>query len=283
MLPVLALAAAAGMSLSAQSGVALGQAPSRIGRYLPLDQTAPPGKIAAWTLATRRNPAPYPQPVLVELPTTGTVAFYGGATDPVLEVAAPASAALLTGAVYRLRISDMPEYPGVELYPTVELLDRLHPPLGRAPDFPVPIALTEAEITAALDGRLVTKVVYLEQPQVAVPALAVETLPVRTLDPRENALAEADRAGRPMAVIRLGGRVPDPERPEPGFFGHKVPVGVIPAPRRRLAAPLQDNPTKLPRLPAGIPADPSDASVEPTPDEPADVPAEAPPGMPVDE
>ena len=71
--------------------------------------------------------------------------------------------------LYRFRISDLPELPGAELYPTIELIDRLHPPCGRELEFPVPVAFTQEELQAALAGRLVTKVVYIERPQQATP------------------------------------------------------------------------------------------------------------------
>ena len=127
-------------------------------------------------------------------------------------------------SIYRLRISDLADFPGVELYPTVELLDRLHPPRGREIEFAIPIALTAQEIGFALQGRLVTKVIYLEQPDRAAPVRNANAARTRVADPRDNALAAADEAGRPMVIVRLGGRLPDAAAPEPGFYGTGAPV-----------------------------------------------------------
>jgi len=124
-------------------------------------------------------------------------------------MAGPADARLGVGFTYRIRISNMPEFPKRSLYPSIELLDRLHPPRSKADRFPIPIAFTEDEIELALSGRLVTKVVYLEQPQLAVPL--EEPLPTATIEPAVNLLKEADRRGRPMAIVRIGGRQPGGE------------------------------------------------------------------------
>ncbi len=165
------------------------------------------------------------QPVRVDIAgQKGLVSFYTGFDATATALAAPATAALRVGSIYRLKISDLADFPGVELYPTVELIDRLHPPRGREIEFAVPITLTAEEISSALEGRLVTKVIYLEQPDRAAPvgnATAARTLAVQ---PRENALAVADEAGRPMVIVRLGGRLPDAGAMETGFYGNGAPV-----------------------------------------------------------
>ena len=38
----------------------------------------------------------------------------------------------------------------------------------------------------------------------------------------------AQRDGRPVAIVRLGGRTPDLARPEPGFYGDPAPIAVVP-------------------------------------------------------
>jgi uncharacterized repeat protein (TIGR01451 family) len=189
-------------------------------KYFPLDQNAPPGVAGQWTTAGRRSPAPCAlQIIRVELPgDDGQVTFYqpdgaGSSLD------APAVAAVQVGSVYRLKLAHMAAYPGVELYPTVELLDRLHPPRGRETEFPIPVAFTEQEIRLAIQGRMVTKVLYLEQPDRAAPVRNTTLDRTHFALPRDNALVLADEAGRPMALVRLGARVPDLRRPEPGFFG----------------------------------------------------------------
>ena len=162
--------------------------------------------------------------------SSGQVAFYTNAQGETAAAAAPAVAALRLGSVYRMKISDLPDFPGAELYPTIELLDRLHPPRGREVEFAIPVVFTAEEISMALEGRLVTKVIYLEQPDRAAPVRSSNAARNRLADPRENLLAVADEAGRPMAIVRIGGRLPDPGAMESGFFGFGEPVQVLEQP-----------------------------------------------------
>lgn len=212
--------------------LAFGQDP-RPERYFPLNTPfPPPGRAGDWAGALGKASPVRFQPVEIQLPSDGQVTWYSPGKDGTLVGSAPSMAGLLVGPVYRIKISDMPEYPGVVLYPSIEMVDRLHPPAGREAEFPVIIPFTEYELETAAQGRLVTKVVYLEQPNRASLQLAGKgkaVAPIRT-SPRENALEVADVHGRPLAIVRLGGRVPDNNRPEPGFFGSGAPVQVVKPP-----------------------------------------------------
>lgn len=229
------------------------QPPGEIDVYHPLNQYAPPGMAAEWALRRAESSTTYLQPMRVSLPSTGRVVVYAHRPARPTELAAPAQFGVAVGGLYRLRIGEMPEFPGIELYPTVEVLDRLHPPPGRAADFPVPIEFTFDEIQQALEDRLVTKVVYLEQPQLATPTDLQQPLAALTLAPGRNLLAEADRLGRPMAIIRLGGRLPDPTGRDAGFYGNGAPISAdapatqdlsnVPPPRALL--PRSATPTEL--------------------------------------
>jgi hypothetical protein len=209
------------------------QGPTTGPRYFPLDQNTPPGVAGQWTTAARRNVRCGLQPIRVELPgEEGTVSFYPRPDGSAVDVPAPAYAEILLGNVYRLKISDLPDFPGVALYPTVELLDRLHPPAGRELEFPIPITITAEEIQAVLDGRMVTKVIYLEQPDRADATGATNAARTQLASPRENILRIADEAGRPMVILRMGGRTPDPRQPDPMFFGYGAPIQFPAAPAR---------------------------------------------------
>jgi hypothetical protein len=122
---------------------------------------------------------------------------------------APVTTGMLVGAVYRFRVTNIPFRPGEELYPTVEIIDRITPPLGREHRFPIPIVLTEDDLRLALDGALVTRVIYVEDSENAEP-LAARAGEQRTFDvgPADNALKTADQFGRPLAILRIGSRVP---------------------------------------------------------------------------
>lgn len=191
--------------------------------HYPLNHRTPPGVSGYWAGAIGRANDPRPQPIRVTLPSKGSVTIYG--TAP-LNRPAPAVFGVGVGYTYRLQISGMPEFPGARLFPSVEIIDRLHPPRGMSNKFAIPVEFSREEIEFALEGRFVTKVVYLEQPQIASPLAS--PVPVETVAPDRNAIAEADQRGRPVAIVRLGGRRLNPERLQSGNFGRRAPATVLP-------------------------------------------------------
>ncbi|MGD9857398.1 MAG: hypothetical protein AB7U20_20840, partial [Planctomycetaceae bacterium] len=218
-----------------------------------------------WDRAIRPHRPDYVQPVRIELPSVGLVVFYDGSADRNVLTQAPSQVGMLVGRTYRFQITGMPEYPGASLYPTIELLDRLHPPAGREQDFPIPIPFSPEEIESALDDQLVTKVIYLEQPQWAAPLEPGQPIHVDDLPPDANLMQAADRRGRAMAIVRLGGRIPAVRGGgNSQFYGDLAPVIThminrpaaapvpafeLPAPIRRAASQPESSAVKT-RLPA---------------------------------
>jgi uncharacterized repeat protein (TIGR01451 family) len=199
-------------------GLSLSPAVAQENRYVPFDQNAPVGRVGLWVGQMGKGLAGVLQSVQVSLPSKGKVTVYNGGRETGIDLGSPAQFNVGIGFVYRLRLADMPEFPGIELYPTIEMIDRLHPPAGRAQDFPIPIRFTAEEIESAIDGRLVTKVVYVEQPQLAVTGDLTQAMLARFLPPDRNLLIEADRAGRPMILVRIGSRTPDDSQADAAFF-----------------------------------------------------------------
>ena len=196
------------------------------GPYQPLNQTVPPGVAGYWAAAVGRAEPGVFQPERIQLPTAGNVTFYDGVSARPIELTAPAQIGVAVGHIYRMRLSGMPEYPGAELYPSIEILDRLHPPPGQESKFPVPIEFTRLEIELALRGRLITKVVYLEQPQLAKLARSTENGGIIDVSAGRNLMFEADQAGRPMVLVRLGSRIPDPRGDNTAFFLTGAPLAI---------------------------------------------------------
>ncbi|MDG2129361.1 MAG: hypothetical protein P8K08_15285 [Fuerstiella sp.] len=186
--------------------------------HQPLSQNSPPGQAAAWMNYLRQYDPTWLQPLSVEVAGGGNVRIFSGAGNPVGPATTPALVAVNVGHVYRLHVGKMPGFPGVEIYPSVELLDRLHPPQGRENEYPIPITISAEDVRTALSGQLVTRVIYLEQPQIAQELDPLHREIPQSVLPSDNSLQEADRLGRPMAIIRIGGR-----RPSAGaslsFFG----------------------------------------------------------------
>ena len=193
---------------------------AQVGEYHePLHEKLPPGYTADMLARIRQYDPAWMQPVRVELPTSGDVSVFSASSDPLATIAAPAQFSVNAGHIYRLQISNLPEFPGEEIYPSIEILDRLHPPQGSTGNYPIPIVLTEADLKEAIDGRLVTRIIYLENPRNAVALDPLRRGSPRTLSPTQNALQEAGRFGRPMIIVRIGGRVPvGPDMPL-SYFG----------------------------------------------------------------
>jgi len=122
----------------------------------------------------------------------------------------PFRVGMLIAPVYRLRVTNIPLHEGAEVFPTIEVIDRLYPPAGQAPRFPIPIELTQGDLELALEGHYVTRVVYLEDPEHVLPT-GPPCKEQNWFDagPGSNPVEVADRLGRLMAIVRLGGRVPD--------------------------------------------------------------------------
>lgn len=112
---------------------------------------------------------------------------------------------------YRFRLTGVPQYPGAELFPTVEIIDRTYPPEGRELQYPILVEISKEDMLAAIQGKYVTRVIYLENPDTAMPVAEKPEEGLSSFDvPREaNPMAIAKTLGRPVAIVRIGGRVPE--------------------------------------------------------------------------
>jgi hypothetical protein len=190
----------------------------------------PPGVIGMRQLE-RGGPLPsYFQPVEVAGPKGSlvSVASEGGFADAQGE---KILAGMLIGQVYRLKVSNIELHEGEEVFPTIEVIDRLYPPPGQAFRFPIPVELTREEVEMALDGRYVLRVIYIEEPRGALP---VRDEPGRQryfdIGVGEDAMETADRLGRPVAILRMGSRVPVETEADGHFLYHSPPLQLIEKP-----------------------------------------------------
>ena len=185
--------------------------------------------VPALTPATAPVPSPADLPpgaATVEvgapmLPPEVQVVRFQGPEGVVVEVLGPnpepvpvgdgkglATVGLRVGVGYRLRLTNLPERPGAELYPVVEVVGHLHRPPGIDPaKFPIRVVFSLDDIFDAVDrGRLVTQVVYLEDPEQALP-----DRPAQGRDPDRVA-----HPGRGAAEGRLEAGAGDGDRPARG-------------------------------------------------------------------
>ncbi len=126
-----------------------------------------------------------------------------GFTDSILEV--PGRYNFVQGASYRLKLSDIPNRPGVNLYPTLEV-----PAAGsKAAAFlahnAVPLSFTDEDLDSVASGALVVKVVLLpDAKHQAQDVEGVGEVVSTRLEPGVDPVAEARRRGTILLVLRLG-------------------------------------------------------------------------------
>jgi hypothetical protein len=189
----------------------------------------PPGAIGSQRLH-RGGPLPgYFQPVRIRAPQGARISlategsFSNAESNDML-------VGLQIGPVYQLQVSDIPNSNGLELYPTIEMIDRTYPPPCLTLRYPIPIDLTQEELELAARGAFVTRIIYIEDPHLALPVArkANDELPWFEAPAGEDPLVTADRLGRPVAILRIGGRVPNPDDIAKGYQG--VPKFVTFAP-----------------------------------------------------
>lgn len=179
----------------------------------------PPGAIGNRRLQRGGPLRGYFQPVEIKAPSGALISLaMAGEFEP--PQGSSRKAGFLIGAVYRLRVTNIRMAEGLEVFPTIEVIDRLYPPCGQEGRFAIPIQLTEEDLKLAIAGKFVTRIIYVEDPRHA--------LPVREHSrgqnwfeaaPGQDPLTVADGLGRPVAILRLGARLPDEGTDAFFFFG----------------------------------------------------------------
>lgn len=198
---------------------------------------SPPGLIGATRAAGPGPVAYYFQPVEIRGPSGLQVTFAenGQFTAP---RSLPVTVGLLVGKIYRLKITGIPDAEGVELFPSLEVIDRLYPPPGQERHFPIVVELHPSDLAFAIQGKYVTRVVYLEDPQRALPVKQENEQLWFDVRSDQDPLAVADSLGRPLIIVRLGGRLPLPdEETDPRFLFGSPPVVIFPPKVKVLPGP----------------------------------------------
>ncbi|TWT59273.1 hypothetical protein [Allorhodopirellula solitaria] len=216
---LLVISAAASITQAADPREILG-AP---GGHALLTGDMPAGVVAATrqSMGYQQPPPTYYQPVEFHGPegVRFSLAQYGSFEEGESNL----MAGLMIGQVYRFRVTGIPQQAGAELYPTIEMVDRTYPPPGLATSYPIPINLDQNDLIAALEGRLVTRVIYLEDPQTATPLPEGPNGPAAIDVPEyQDPLEIADLRGRTVAILRIGSLAPPRAEvlQSQFFFGH---------------------------------------------------------------
>ena len=140
----------------------------------------------------------------------------------------PARYNFLQGYIYRLKLTDIPGRPGVQLYPTIEVAPATPATDAYLTHNPIPLQFTAEDFDQVIDGgNFVTKVIYLPDPKYQELAIAgVETLVSTRLEPGVDPILEADKRGTILMIVRLGAI--DLEMPTAGGGMVVAPGAVVP-------------------------------------------------------
>jgi hypothetical protein len=142
--------------------------------------------------------------VRLEGPLGARVSKYpppGGAaskSDPV-SLTLPVRLSLAAGRLYRLKLSNIPSCPGLDLYPTLEVAPVTPQTTTFLEHNCVPVGLTMEEIEHVRDGTFLTKVICLPDGGDTRP-IEISSVRGKVTDP----IAEARRRGQILAVVRVG-------------------------------------------------------------------------------
>ena len=194
-------------------------------------------------------PAGQPVQVIFNRPESMQVFWdvSGSGTYDSMGLITPGRQSFQQGGIFRLKLTNIENREGVELYPTLEVGPPTHRSAAYLAHSAIPIQFTEEDFNQALSGNFVTKVIYLPDPEFQALAVAdVQTLVSTRLDPGQDPITEAENRGAILAVVRLGNK----DMETPGMSGGSGTV--MPAsfnmsmggtPGCNYGCPPTDNPT----------------------------------------
>lgn len=224
----------------------------------------PPGAVAAVGALTGGPAPPFPvQRTEVRFvgPAGMKIAWYGPSADGKggfgpQYLQAPARYNFLQASIYRLKLSNIPNRPSLELYPTLEVVPAKPKTCTFLAHSAVPIVFTEEDFEQVAAGNFVVKVIYLPDPQFQdLAATGPDEVVSSRLDPGIDPIIEAKRRGSILLVVRLGNI--DLEAPNTPAMDAPNPFAPVPPAAAPGAAPQPTLPP-VPGMPmAGQPPMPN--------------------------
>ncbi|MCA9089823.1 MAG: hypothetical protein KDA90_14460 [Planctomycetaceae bacterium] len=121
------------------------------------------------------------------------------------QITAPGRYNFHQGATYRLKLARVPGREGLTLYPSLHIYPVQAQTAAYLEHNTLPIRITDEDLDQVETNNFVTKVIYLPDAKYQELAIAgVEELVSTRLGPGLDPVAEADRRGTIMAVVRIG-------------------------------------------------------------------------------
>src|SRR5262245_608080 len=174
-------------------------------------------------------------------PTGMNVAWFaqgpdGRPTFSNVPITAPARYNFTQGAIYKLKISNIEGRPGLEVYPTMEVVPANPKTEAFLAHSSVPVEFTQEDFKQIADGNYVTKVIYLPDPNFQdVAGSGTEEIISTRLEPGADPIQEALRRGCILVIIRMGNV--DEEAPNTPPLTMPGPGGPAPGAQRPANSP----------------------------------------------
>lgn len=195
-----------------------------------------PGAVAAVGVPPGPGPsASRRSEVRFAAPAGMKVAWYGYGPDgrPGFagnQIEVPGRYNFVQGAIYRLKLSEIANRPGVDLYPTLEVVPSNYKTDAFIAHSAVPVFFTEEDFDQIASGNFLVKVIYLPFPQYQDIATAGPDEIVSTrLEPGLDPIQEACKRGSILLVVRVGNidleapNTPPMDAPQGGMAGNTMP------------------------------------------------------------
>jgi hypothetical protein len=120
-------------------------------------------------------------------------------------VEAPGRYNFLQASIYRLKLSGIEKRPGLEVYPTLEVVPCNHKTEAFLAHSAVPLQFTDEDFQEVAEGKYLVKVIYLPDPQFQeLAAAGTDEIVSTRLEPGADPILEAQRRGCILLVIRMG-------------------------------------------------------------------------------
>lgn len=144
-------------------------------------------------------------------------------------------------AIYRLKLSNIETRPGLEVYPTMEVVPTNPKTESFLAHSAVPVEFTAEDFKLIAEGTYVVKVIYLPDPQFQDAAsTGTEEILSTRLEPGVDPIQEACRRGSILLVIRMGNV--DQEAPNTPPLNATTPGGGMVNPLLQNFGPIRGGP-----------------------------------------
>lgn len=172
-----------------------------------------PGAVAAVGAITGPTPQRFPAKrteVRFLSPAGMKISWYAPSSDgrtgfSAAQLEVPGRYNFIQAAIYRLKLGDIPNRPGLELYPTLEVVPSNHKTDPFLAHSAVPITFTDEDFDQVAAGNYVVKVIYLPDPQFQDLAVTGPDEVVSSrLEPGVDPIVEAQRRGSILLIARIG-------------------------------------------------------------------------------